>query len=325
MTSSDDEEFDELIGAAYAEPLMITAAISDDDMIDVAPTPPRPGVDRGIAGSLIQARDRLRAQRREQMDPPWRDRVSITAAAVMIGSGTVLGVLIGGGAALGVATVLAAGALVALAAAALVVLWWRHGPSAGERTLNSAIAAEQHAGRALAAALAGSSWVLLHDRRLPHSEHRVPFLAVGPAGIVVIALLPAGPYLILTPGGVRAGDDELASGWIPARVWEARFLMRQLADAATRDLRFTGPVLPVAVDVYPPSTKLPEGWSAQPPYCIGDYPIRRPAALAQFLQYLPARFAPHHVVQLAQLVDQRCEPAPRPDWAPPGAANRIGD
>lgn len=107
---------------------------------------------------------------------------------------------------------------------------------------------------------------------------------------------------------MKAGDDELTSGWLPARLWEA--LLRQLSGIATRDLRFTGPVIPMAIEGYPRAKKIPAGWSAVPPYQIDQYQIRRPAVLGQYLTYLPVIFAPHHVTQLAQLVDEHCPPAP---------------
>jgi len=140
----------------------------------------------------------------------------------------------------------------------------------------------------------------------------VPFLAVGPGGIAVIAVLPAGPYLILVPTGVKAGEDELTSGWLPARVWESHYLLQQLAGAPSRDLQFTGPVIPLATEGYPRATKIPTGWSAQPPYRIDQYQIRRPTTLGQYLLYLPTIFAPYHISPLVRLVDQHCPPAPHP-------------
>jgi hypothetical protein len=86
--------------------------------------------------------------------------------------------------------------------------------------------------------------------------------------------------------------------------------MRQLIGVGSGGLRFTGPVIPAAMDAYPPARKIPAGWSAQPPYRIDQYQIRRPAVLGQYLTYLPAILAPHHVAQLAQLVDEGCPPAP---------------
>lgn len=213
---------------------MVTGEIGDDDLTTVAPTPPRPGVDLGVAGSLSQTRERLRNKRRAQVGPPWRDRMSVAAATVGLVCGTALEALIGGAARPGPVTVVAALLFLAGITRSSWVLWVRHSPTAGERNLSLTIAAERRAGRALAAALTGSPWVLFHDRRLPHSEHRVPFLAAGPGGIALIAVLPAGPYLILAPTGVRAGEDELTLGWLPARVWESRYLMQQLARHAVR-------------------------------------------------------------------------------------------
>ena len=215
MTS--DDEFDALIESAYAEPLTITGSVGDDDMTQVVPTPDRDGVDLGVAGSLRQARTQLRIKQRADLGPPYRDRITVAAAVGLLGCAVTLGLVVGGRRLPGpriltglLATVLLVG-IIASAWALLV----RYGPTAAERNLTTAITAEQRAGRELAAALAGTSWVLYHDRRLPHSEHRVPFIAVGPAGVALIAILPAGPYLILTPAGVKAGEDELSSGWLP--------------------------------------------------------------------------------------------------------------
>ena len=309
---SDDEEFDDLIESAYAEPLMITGAVGDDDLTQVAPTPSRPGADLGIAGSLVQTRDQLRARRRDDRGPFFRDRITITAGLILLACAVGLGAIVGGGRIPGPAilTVLLGVVLIIGVGGSAWFLLVRYGPTAAERNLHSVITAEQRAGDDLAASLAGSPWVLLHDRRLPHSEHRVPFIAVGPAGIALISILPAGPYLILVPGGVKAGEDELAFGWLPARVWEARYLMRNLSNVGTGGLRFSGPVMPMAMEGYPRATKIPDGWSDQPPYRIDQFPIRRPAVLGQYLNYLPRIFAPHHVAQLAKLVDQHCPPAP---------------
>jgi hypothetical protein len=311
VTEPNDDEFDALIESAYAEPLMITGSIGDDDFTQVAPTPDRDGVDLGVAGSLVQARTRLRIQRRADLGPPYRDTITVAAATALLACAVAGGVLIGGGRLPGpaVLSALLAVVLIVGAAGSAWVLIVRYGPTTAEQSLTAAIAAEQRAGRELAAALAGASWVLFHDRRLPHSEHRVPFIAVGPAGVALIAILPAGPYLILTPAGVKAGEDELTSGWLPARIWESRYLMRQLIDIATRDLRFTGPVIPMAVEGHPRAKKIPNGWSAEPPYQINQYQIRRPAVLGQYLTYLPAIFAPRHVAQLAKLVGDHCPPA----------------
>lgn len=290
---------------------MITGAVGDDDLTAVAPSPQRDGTDLGVAGSLDQMRRRLKVERRHELGPPLSDRITVTAVAVLVGCAFGVGVLVTGALPLQVAVPIGA-LLLAGAAGSGWVLAVRYGPSTAERALQATISAEQRADHDLVAALAGSPWVLLHDRRLPLSEHRVPFIAVGPAGIAVISILPAGPYLILTPTGVKAGEDELAYGWLPARIWEARYLMRTLSNVGTAGLRFTGPVMPMAMEGYPRAAKMPDGWSDQPPYRIDQFPIRRPAVLGQYLNYLPQIFAPHHVAQLVQLVDQQCPPAPTP-------------
>ena len=309
---TDDEEFDAVIRGAYAEEEMTTGHIGDADLTEVAPTPARPGLDLGIAGSLIQTRDELRAQRRAVRSAAVREPATLTAGAVLLAGVIVVGVLAGAGMIPGHGVLIPL--LGGVAAAAVLVSGWflvrRLGPSPAERALGSAIAAERRAGEELAAALVGTTWVLLHDRRLPHSEHRVPFVAVGPGGVALITIVPAGPYQALD-GAVKAGSDELTSGWLPARVWEASYLMRCLSNVGTTGLRFTGPVWPTAMEGYPCATKIPEGWSGEPPGLIGQVMVRQPGVLAANLGYFPRVFAPHHVAQLAQLVDHHCPSAPQ--------------
>lgn len=66
MTDQDPvgDDFDALVDAVYAEPEVAPGVIGDDHTTRVTPSPPRPGVDLGIAGSLVQARTRLRRDRR---------------------------------------------------------------------------------------------------------------------------------------------------------------------------------------------------------------------------------------------------------------------
>ncbi|HEY5848707.1 MAG TPA: hypothetical protein VIT42_18145 [Microlunatus sp.] len=237
------------------------------------------------------------------------DRITVTAVAVLVGCAFGVGVLVTGALPLQVAVLIGV-LLLAGAAGSAWMLAVRYGPTRGERNLALTIDAENRAGRELADAVAGSSWVLFHDRRLSARRASGVVHRRWSGGNSVDRDLPAGPYLILAPSGVKAGEDELAYGWLPARVWEARYLMRQLSNVGTAGLRFAGPVMPMAMEGYPRASKIPDGWSAQPPYRIDQFPIRRPAVLGQYLSYLPRIFAPHHVAQLAQLVDQHCPPAP---------------
>ncbi len=308
--AAQDDEFLAVIGAGYAEPTTIMGAVGDDEITRVAPTPRREGVDLGVAGSLVQTWQQLRAERRTPGRWPLR-RVVLAVTGLVVAAGGVVAIATGW---LGVellAIVFLGLAVFAFAAAQAFGASRR--ATEGERRLGAVIAAEQNAGRQLASALAGTGWVLLHDRRLPNTEHRVPFLCVGPAGVVVVSMLPPGPYLILEPAGVRAGESELAFGWMPTRIWEVRYLVEALTTTEDDQLHFRGPVFPVAVEAYPRATQLPVGWSAEPPYRIDDFHIRRPGPLAEFLCGLPTTFAPHHVRQLTELVDQHCPPAPTLD------------
>ena len=138
MTSSHDEEFAALIHSAYAEPLTIAGEVGDQELTEIASMPPRAGVDLGVAGSLVQARDRLRSERRAKAGRGWRDGRTAVAVAVVVGAATLLGGLFGA-ASPGLLTGLAGALLVVLAAGALWVLWVRHGPhgpTVGERNLS---------------------------------------------------------------------------------------------------------------------------------------------------------------------------------------------
>src|SRR4051812_31709391 len=129
VTTSDDEEFKALIESAYAEPLMVTGAAGDDDMTPMSPAPARDGVDLGVAGSLTQARERVRDQRRQQLGPLYRDPMMVIAALILLVCAVVLGLLVGGlrvpGP--GAFTVIVGGVLLAGIVGAGWVLAVRHG------------------------------------------------------------------------------------------------------------------------------------------------------------------------------------------------------
>lgn len=64
------DDFDPQVEAAYAEPSMLVGRLGDDDHPRVVPGLPQPGVDRGVAGSLIRTRDTIRGDRRAEIGPP---------------------------------------------------------------------------------------------------------------------------------------------------------------------------------------------------------------------------------------------------------------
>lgn len=134
----------------------------------------------------------------------------------------------------------------------------------------------------------------------------------------MIAILPAGPYLILTPTGVKAGEDELTSGWLPARIWESRYLLQQPAGATTRDLQFTGLAIPLATRGLAlchqdpgrlvSAAPLPDRPVPDPP---PDHARPVPSVPADQLRAPPRDPAPRH------MVNQPCEPAPLLHRNPP--------
>ena len=148
---TDDDEFDAVIDSAYSEPLMITGAIGDDDLTQVAPTPPRPGVDLGDAGSLVQVRDQLRRRHSADRGPLTRDRVTIMAILILLASAVGVGTIIGGAKIPGptILAVLLVPALLIILAGSAWVLLVRYGPTAADRNLSATITAEQRAGRDL--------------------------------------------------------------------------------------------------------------------------------------------------------------------------------
>lgn len=310
MTERDEpyDEFDALIESGMVEPEFRFVSPGDDS-VPMPHAEPRPGGDLGFAGSLIQARNQVRRDRYAHLGSPWRDPTTLICAVVIaLAVAGFTASVITQDTVVNVGTLLTA----LIAGLSVTVLIHRYLPSKGEQHLARQITAEVRAGNFLASALTGTGWVLLHDRRLPHTEHRVPFLAAGPGGLAIISMLPPGPYQVLQPTGVLAGDDELTHGWMLTRLWETRHLVRELAGhGISQGVGFAGPVLSLAVEGYPRASKVPTGWSAVPPHRIDDYQIRTPSGLAHFLCSLPGRFAPPHVAGLARLVDEQCPPAPR--------------
>lgn len=95
-------------------------------------------------------------------------------------------------------------------------------------------------------------------------------------------------------------------------MWEVRHLIQHLLANPARDLHFTGPVLALAAIGHDRASKIPTGWSADPPHRIDGYQIRTPAALGQYRRYLLVTLGPEHVDHFLRQIDQRCPPAPHP-------------
>jgi hypothetical protein len=114
-----------------------------------------------------------------------------------------------------------------------VVAQWRRG-AAGERRTARVLAP-----------LAGSGWVVLHDRALPASRANIDHLVIGPAGVIVVDTkqwarsvrvarsLRTGRVGVIAGGRLGRGFGSLA--------YQAQAVRRELARAG-----YGGPVLPLA-------------------------------------------------------------------------------
>lgn len=308
-TDADDlAAFEDIVSSAYEEYEVVFGRAGDPQMVPATPAVSRPCVDLGVAGSLTQTRRQLTAERRARLGPVWSDPKTIVPSLLLIAAAgcAVLSVTVK---ALPGNPWLVVPAAAAVIAVSVAWLWVRRGWSAAERSLFRTEVAETQAATELGKALKGTSWVVLHDRLLPGTEHRVAFLAVGPAGVAILTLVPRGPYLV-SSDGLRAGEEELTASWLPTRTWETRSVLEALGRTPTRDLVFRGPVYPVGVVGYLSRKRIPSGWMAVPPLRLGVLPIRNAPGTGQLLRSLPGPLGPVHVQALVDLVDDLCPPAP---------------
>lgn len=201
-------------------------------------------VDRGPAGSLVQARARERALRTAARRPATRDPLAWAGAAfcaAALGSWAAAYPRLGTELATGLVLLILAG-LAAAAAVAAVGARYRVGEV--EVDLCRQIAAERRAARALDA-LRSSGWTVLHDRLVPGTEHRVAHVLAGPAGLVVATVLPVAGPPRMRGAALMSGEVSLAE-WFATRWWETR----GINDAVTARLAhwpWEGPTYPVAL------------------------------------------------------------------------------
>ncbi len=218
-----------------------------DDAGKIVPSvpylPPREGVDHGVAGSLVQLRARQRAQRVADRRAPARDgrRYAGAARRIAAGAGAATGWRLLGTSAVGL--LLLTLTVVTLGAAVLVVLA-RYEPGDVEASVDGAIRREKRAGRELEK-LRGLGWTVLHDRLIPGTEHRVPHLLVGPAGIIIASVAPSNDALRLSGTTLYAGAMPLDE-WFATRWWEAETINAATAAHLTA-WSWEGPVFPLVV------------------------------------------------------------------------------
>lgn len=277
-------------------------------------------VDRGVAGSLVQARDREVAQRRAERPPLVRDwrtwaAVVLAVVAAVFGVLTVRALL----AADVTALLLVWPTLLALPAAVWCVAA-RYDRGDVVRDLSVAIDRERRAARALDT-LRGHGWTVLHDRLLVGTEHRVGHVLVGPAGVVIANVLPVEEELRLEGGVLHTGDVPLAD-WFASRWWEANTMNAALMQALAR-WPWTGPVYPVAMY---PGVATPRWWRMlQPPRArkapagprhpavYSRMTVREPERVRAWLTSLPSPLGRLAAAQLAAEVESACPPAAMKD------------
>lgn len=251
----------------------------------------------GPAGSLLQARARARALR-EARQKPWRRdrRVQLLALA---GAALVCwwGVLLVDG--VGPLQVLITLVLLAVTVAAAVRVAGSRRPSALEVDLSRQIN-RTHATATALDELTASGWVVLHDRLLTGTEHRLAHVLAAPIGVVLVTEIPEHGPLRLAPNGVLHSGDVVLADWLDTRWWEADYLQIIL----TQELAhwpWNGAVIPVLVA--PDSAALP-----LPPVIAGAT-VRTASQLVPWLGTLPQPLSRLAVAHLAETLREQCEPA----------------
>ena len=289
-----------------------------NDVGKVAPRaphlPPRDGVDRGVAGSLVQLRDRERAGRLADRAPAARDWHLYVAAAMVAATAYVL---VAGLRWLGPggAPFLFLVSVPLLCGAGLVVMK-RYEDGDVEKDVEGAIRRERYAARELEK-LRGLGWAVLHDRLVPGTEHRLAHLLVGPAGVIIASLPPNRDALRLADATLYAGATALDE-WCNTRWWEAETLHAALVQGLA-DWPWKGPVFPlVLVDeerlaaprwMQAMWTRRTEAAAPSHPLAYNRIAIRDVAQARQWVTALPSPLGPITSAQLAGAIEGMCPPA----------------
>lgn len=271
------------------------------------------GADRGVGGSLRQEARRHRQLRALRRSRPRRAADGLTpAAAVVAGVATTLTTFL----AFSPAITALSGLLLTAACGASAALW---APDAAERALYRQAHLEQRIMRRLRV-LEGWGWTLLPDRRLPGGEHRIPFVLVGPAGIVLIAPLPVRGRWTVHDRHLHIGGQPMNT-WFTARRWETDHLAR--AVPPTLGQWHDYPVTTIAV-VHPGSvvTRLLRwarpaetrtGADSEPPAHWVHVPVRRLDSVPGTVRALVAPLPRPVTAQLVAATEDVCPPAAAAD------------
>lgn len=277
-----------------------------------------PRCDRGPGGSLLDEAERARRLRLAGQ-PRWiAPRVLYAGGGTAVLLGLVLIVSAG-------ITGAVLGSLAMLAAVTSILIGVRmHVARTGtEARLRQRAWTERRVAAELGT-LAADGWVMLHDRLLPGTHHRLAHVAVGPAGVVVVTPMPVG--LLQIVGHEVEGDDyrQLYAGslhldtWLNARRWEVAQLEPAIAQSM-QDIVWSGPTVPIAVHV-PPRGWREWVWPRRAGADVPDMPfewrgveLRPLSAVVAMLSGLPSPLSRTEVASVASVVEQLCPPAGRAD------------
>jgi hypothetical protein len=258
-------------------------------------------VDLGPGGSL---RQQYRAARRPV---GWRHLVVAVAAVLTVGA-LVYALVIGPDAGVNFWAAMPAAAGMAALTVLSTRLLAHPSPMLAEESRR------EHATARFLRPLEAAGWVLLHDRLLPGTHHRIPHLAVGPAGLAVVVPLPEAGTIHLV------SDDEdqwlyingnQRAEWQLARKWEGDAVDGAAAEVLS-DVAWTGPTFTVLVDAGDLSVRAAvrgQPIRRQPPNTISGMMLTNGARLAPLLRDLPATLAPHEVRRFADALDSAFVPA----------------
>jgi hypothetical protein len=250
--------------------------------------PSSPRADRGVAGSLRQELDRIRG-----LDPNRRRRPYYVAGYVLAAAASIaisLGGLIADRTALYVIGLL----MCLVVAASLPIVTPRLFGASEEHRLCHQISKEKLLSKVLDD-FTVQGWHVLHDRLVPDSAHRIPFLLVGGAGIFPVSIIEDPEPLMWNPDQdiVYTAKRGLVR-WFQTRAWERDQLARGIGGGVV--------VWPIAVHMPPKPVGLPVITSR-------GVALTNPATIGSWIRDHANTLSREQVALLAAQVEVLCPPA----------------
>lgn len=192
-------------------------SIGDPDAYPLLGLPAGERADGGVAGSLRQQLELHRAARPKSIV----ERLALPAAAVLTAAAltaVVLSALMPASSWAGWVTLcaLCVGLALMFSASKAARRLIQRDPTT--QRLSAQIRREEQVAKRLQE-FTVDGWQILADRLLPHTGHRIPFLLVGPAGVVLVNVIPTDHPLALFNDVLYAREHDLTR-WLATRRWE---------------------------------------------------------------------------------------------------------